>query len=99
MGCEPNNFLVMGSGAIGVEFASFYNTLGSNTTIVEVLDRVLPIVEGLISSLTSQAASMAFSSTAFDMWFSINFSVLYILRTTYTTENLELQLHFQKTIM
>ena len=38
----PKNLLVMGSGAIGVEFASFYNTLGANTTIVEVLDRILP---------------------------------------------------------
>ena len=41
----PKKLLVIGSGAIGVEFASFYNTFGANTTIVEVLDRILPVEE------------------------------------------------------
>ncbi|MGY9012447.1 MAG: FAD-dependent oxidoreductase, partial [Rhodobacterales bacterium] len=36
----PKNLLVIGSGAIGIEFASFYNALGSKTTVVEVLDRI-----------------------------------------------------------
>ena len=49
----PKNLLVMGSGAIGVEFASFYNTLGANTTIVEVLDRILPVEDEEISSLAA----------------------------------------------
>jgi len=39
----PKKLLVIGSGAIGIEFASFYNTLGSDTTVVEVMDRVLPV--------------------------------------------------------
>jgi dihydrolipoamide dehydrogenase len=38
----PKKLLVIGSGAIGVEFASFYNTLGSAVTIVEVSERILP---------------------------------------------------------
>ena len=50
----PKNLLVMGSGAIGVEFASFYNTLGSNTTIVEVLDRILPVEDEEISSFAAE---------------------------------------------
>src|SRR5580698_9960027 len=39
----PKSLLVVGSGAIGIEFASFYRTLGSEVTVVEVLDRVLPV--------------------------------------------------------
>ena len=50
----PKNLLVMGSGAIGVEFASFYNTLGANTTIVEVLDRILPVEDEEISSFATE---------------------------------------------
>ena len=37
----PKDLLVIGSGAIGVEFASFFNTLGSNTTVVEAMDRIV----------------------------------------------------------
>ncbi|MGE4327559.1 MAG: FAD-dependent oxidoreductase, partial [Pseudodonghicola sp.] len=39
----PKKLLVIGSGAIGIEFASFFNTLGADTTVVEVMDRVLPV--------------------------------------------------------
>src|ERR1700742_3250709 len=39
----PKSLLIVGSGAIGIEFASFYRTLGSDVTVVEVLDRVLPV--------------------------------------------------------
>ena len=39
---SPPRILVIGSGAIGIEFASFYNTLGADTTVVEVMDRILP---------------------------------------------------------
>ena len=45
----PKKLLVIGSGAIGIEFASFYNTLGADTTVVEVLDRVLPVEDAEIS--------------------------------------------------
>ena len=38
----PKKLLVIGSGAIGIEFASFYNTLGADTTVIELVDRILP---------------------------------------------------------
>jgi dihydrolipoamide dehydrogenase len=38
----PTKLLVIGSGAIGVEFASFYSDMGAEVTIVEMLDRILP---------------------------------------------------------
>jgi dihydrolipoamide dehydrogenase len=46
----PKNLLVIGSGAIGIEFASFFNTLGAKTTVVEVMDRILPIEDAEISA-------------------------------------------------
>ncbi|MCY4150768.1 MAG: dihydrolipoyl dehydrogenase [Aestuariivita sp.] len=46
----PKKLLVVGSGAIGIEFASFFNTLGAETTIVEVLDRILPVEDEEISA-------------------------------------------------
>src|SRR5476651_1712069 len=39
----PKSLLVIGSGAIGIEFASFYRTLGSEVTVVEVLPQILPV--------------------------------------------------------
>ncbi len=46
--------LVIGSGAIGIEFASFYNTLGADTTVVEVMDRVLPVEDAEISAFAKK---------------------------------------------
>jgi dihydrolipoamide dehydrogenase len=46
----PKDLLVIGSGAIGIEFASFYNTLGARTTVVEVMDRILPVEDAEISA-------------------------------------------------
>ena len=46
----PKDLLVIGSGAIGIEFASFFNTLGARTTVVEVMDRVLPVEDEDISA-------------------------------------------------
>jgi dihydrolipoamide dehydrogenase len=51
----PKSLLVVGSGAIGIEFASFYRTLGSDVTVVEVLDRVLPVEDAEISQLAAKA--------------------------------------------
>ena len=51
----PKKLLVIGSGAIGIEFASFYNTLGAETTVVEVMDRVLPVEDAEISALAKKA--------------------------------------------
>ena len=50
----PKKLLVIGSGAIGIEFASFYNALGSETTVVEVMDRVLPLEDEEISKLAQK---------------------------------------------
>jgi len=47
----PKKLLVIGSGAIGIEFASFYNTLGAETTVVEVMDRILPVEDAEIAAL------------------------------------------------
>lgn len=51
----PKSLLVIGSGAIGIEFASFYRTLGADVTVVEVLDRVLPAEDVEISTLARKA--------------------------------------------
>lgn len=51
----PKKLLVVGSGAIGIEFASFYNTLGADTTVVEVMDRVLPVEDAEISAFARKA--------------------------------------------
>ena len=50
----PKKLLVIGSGAIGIEFASFYNTLGADTTVVEVMERVLPVEDEEISTFAKK---------------------------------------------
>lgn len=50
----PKKLLVIGSGAIGIEFASFFNTLGAKTTVVEVMDRVLPVEDAEISAFAKK---------------------------------------------
>ena len=50
----PKKLLVVGSGAIGIEFASFYNTLGSDTTVIELVDRILPAEESEISNFANK---------------------------------------------
>ncbi len=51
----PKQLLVIGSGAIGIEFASFFNTLGADTTVVEVMDRVLPVEDAEISAFAKKS--------------------------------------------
>jgi dihydrolipoamide dehydrogenase len=51
----PKKLLVIGSGAIGIEFASFFNTLGADTTVVEVMDRILPVEDAEISAFAKKA--------------------------------------------
>ena len=51
----PKKLLVIGSGAIGIEFASFYNTLGADTTVVEVMDRILPVEDAEISAFAKKS--------------------------------------------
>jgi dihydrolipoamide dehydrogenase len=50
----PKSLLVIGSGAIGIEFASFFNTLGAKTTVVEVMDRVLPVEDEEIAAFAAK---------------------------------------------
>ena len=51
----PKKLLVIGSGAIGIEFASFYNTLGADTTVVEVMDRILPVEDTEIAAFAKKS--------------------------------------------
>lgn len=59
----PKKLLVIGSGAIGIEFASFYNDMGVDVTVVEMLDRVVPVEDEDVSaflekSLTKQGMTI-----------------------------------------
>jgi dihydrolipoamide dehydrogenase len=45
----PKDLLVVGSGAIGIEFASFYNAMGVNVTVVEIMDQIMPVEDTEIS--------------------------------------------------
>lgn len=59
----PTRLLVIGSGAIGIEFASFYNDLGAEVTVVEMLDRIVPVEDKDVSaflekSLTKQGMTI-----------------------------------------
>jgi dihydrolipoamide dehydrogenase len=51
----PKSLLVVGSGAIGIEFASFYRTMGADVTVVEVIDRVLPVEDEEVSAFARKA--------------------------------------------
>ena len=51
----PKSLLVVGSGAIGIEFASFYRAFGVDVTVVEVMDRVLPVEDEEISAFAQKA--------------------------------------------
>src|ERR1700744_305043 len=51
----PKSLLVVGSGAIGIEFASFYLNLGVKVTVVEVLPRILPVEDEEISAFAHKA--------------------------------------------
>jgi len=51
----PTKLLVMGSGAIGIEFASFYNDMGVDVTVVEMLDRIVPVEDKDVSAFLEKA--------------------------------------------
>lgn len=51
----PKSMVVVGSGAIGIEFASFYHTLGVDVTVVEIADRVMPVEDEEISKLAQKS--------------------------------------------
>ncbi|GAB4575439.1 MAG: dihydrolipoyl dehydrogenase [Rhodothalassiaceae bacterium] len=50
----PKSLLVIGSGAIGVEFASFYSDMGAKVTIVEMMDRILPVEDADVSAFAAK---------------------------------------------
>jgi len=51
----PKSLLVIGSGAIGIEFASFYRTMGAEVTVCEVLERILPVEDEEVSAFAKRA--------------------------------------------
>jgi len=51
----PTKLLVIGSGAIGIEFASFYSDMGAEVTVVEMLDRILPVEDEEVSAFMHKA--------------------------------------------
>ncbi|QDZ07025.1 dihydrolipoyl dehydrogenase [Sphingomonas panacisoli] len=51
----PTKLLVIGSGAIGIEFASFYKDMGSDVTVVEMLDRLVPVEDADVSAFLEKA--------------------------------------------
>jgi dihydrolipoamide dehydrogenase len=50
----PKSLLVVGSGAIGIEFASFFNAMGSDVTVVEIVDQILPVEDAEIARIVRQ---------------------------------------------
>ena len=55
----PTELLVIGSGAIGIEFASFYADLGAKVTVVEMLDRVVPVEDDEVSAQLAKSLTEA----------------------------------------
>ena len=55
----PTKLLVIGSGAIGIEFASFYNDMGAEVTVVEMLDRIVPVEDADVSAFLEKVADQA----------------------------------------
>lgn len=51
----PSKLLVIGSGAIGIEFASFYNDMGADVTVVEMMDRIVPVEDTEVSAFLEKA--------------------------------------------
>jgi dihydrolipoamide dehydrogenase len=64
----PKSLLVIGSGAIGIEFASFYNDMGAEVTVVEMLDRIVPVEDADVSAFLEkslgQSGPQAVSATS-----------------------------------
>jgi dihydrolipoamide dehydrogenase len=51
----PKKLLVIGSGAIGIEFASFFKTMGADVTVVEMMDRIVPVEDAEISAMLEKS--------------------------------------------
>ena len=59
LGQQPKSLVVIGAGAIGVEFAHFYRTLGTNVTVVEMLDSLLPVEDKEITAVLAKSFKKA----------------------------------------
>tara|TARA_Y100001933_G_scaffold257978_1_gene305206 strand:+ start:311 stop:1705 length:1395 start_codon:yes stop_codon:yes gene_type:complete len=68
----PNKLIIVGSGAIGMEFASFYNSLGTEVSVLEMQDRILPVEDLEVS----QFAKKQFESKGINFFLNSNFKVL-----------------------
>ena len=55
----PKSLLVIGSGAIGIEFASFYRTMGAEVTVVEILPQMMPVEDAEIAAFAQEAVREA----------------------------------------
>ena len=78
----PKSLIVIGSGAIGIEFASFYRALGADVTVVEMMDRVLPVEDEEVSA----AAQKAFEKRGLKFRLSAKVNKLTKSRTGVTVE-------------
>jgi len=71
----PSKLLVIGSGAIGIEFASFYNDMGVDVTVVEMMDRIVPVEDEDVSKFLQKALKkqgIAFQASANLTAFDVN---------------------------
>ncbi|MET0241393.1 MAG: dihydrolipoyl dehydrogenase [Sphingobium sp.] len=78
----PTKLLVIGSGAIGIEFASFYNDMGAKVTVVEMMDRVLPVEDADVSTFMAKALT----KQGFDLRISANIQSITASDTGVTAE-------------
>ena len=91
----PKTLLIVGSGAIGIEFASFYAAMGSQVTVVEVMERILPAEDEEISGLAQKAFEKKGikikTSTSLHSLKSTSHSVKALLKTPKGEESLEVE--------
>lgn len=78
----PKSLLIIGSGAIGIEFASFYNTLGVDVTVIEIKDTILPLEDKEISDL----ARKVFTSQGIKIYTNSSVSALTKNKESVTAE-------------
>lgn len=95
----PTSLLIIGSGAIGIEFASFYRTLGVEVTVVEMSDRILPSEDAEISHL----AQKSFEKQGIHFHLSTTLEKIDITKTgikgTFTKNGKPLTLEAEKTLL
>jgi dihydrolipoamide dehydrogenase len=78
----PRSLLVIGSGAIGIEFASFYRDMGADVTVVEMMDRILPVEDKEISKM----ARIAFEKRGIKIYTGVSVGSLKANKRTVAAE-------------